>query len=351
MVATDDSDTAFTVDRIRADWEAGRSVLVPTSGTTGAPRWVEHTPAGVAASCRAVVDALDVDADRDRWLACVPLRHVAGRAIILRAAISRTPVVVHERFDVDAVAAAAGTCTLVSLVATQLRRLLDASAPLERFRCVLVGGGPLSADLIDRARAAGVAVHTTYGLTETFGGCVHDGVALAGVALRLDERTCEILVRGPMVMRGYVDDASATRAAFTGDGWLRTGDVGAFDETGQLTVVDRIKDLVITGGVNVSPAAVERVLVNHPRIADVCVVPGADPEWGERVVACVVPTAPDQPPTLGELRAFARDHLSPAELPREIRLIDVVPRTVGGKPLRRVLRDAALDENGALPRR
>ncbi|HZJ26485.1 MAG TPA: AMP-binding protein [Acidimicrobiia bacterium] len=340
MGVYDDSDAACTADQIRSAWEAGRPVFVPTSGTMGDPRLIEHAPASVEASCRAVSAALAVDPDRDRWLACLPLRHVAGRAILLRGAISETPVVVHERFDVAAVAAAAGTCTLVSLVATQLGRLLDAHAPLERFRAVLLGGGPVPPDLLVRARNAGVVVHTTYGLTETFGGCVHDGVGLPGVEIRLDDVSHEILVRGPVLMRRYVDDAPATRAAFTDDGWLRTGDVGSLDNAGRVRVVDRIKDLVITGGVNVSPVAVERVLAEHPGVADVCVVGASDPEWGERVVAWVVPAPPKAAPTLAELRAFGRDRLAAAELPREVRLVGAVPRTPGGKPLRRLLRDA-----------
>ena len=242
MRASDDSDSAFTLEGIRRDWDAGRPVLVPTSGTTGTPRVVEHSAAAVEASARAVSHALAVDPDRDRWLACVPLRRVAGRAIVLRALITETPVVVHEHFDVDAVSEAAGECTLVSLVATQLRRLLDARAPLERFRSVLVGGGAVPAELIDRALDAGVAVHTTYGLTETFGGCVHDGAPLAGVEIDLDPYTDEIRVGGPVLMSRYVDDPLATRAAFTDDGRLRTGDIGVIDESGRLRVVDRIKD-------------------------------------------------------------------------------------------------------------
>lgn len=351
MRASDDSDSAFTLEGIRRDWDAGRPVLVPTSGTTGTPRVVEHSAAAVEASARAVSHALAVDPDRDRWLACVPLRRVAGRAIVLRALITETPVVVHEHFDVDAVSEAAGECTLVSLVATQLRRLLDARAPLERFRSVLVGGGAVPAELIDRALDAGVAVHTTYGLTQTFGGCVHDGAPLAGVEIDLDPYTDEIRVGGPVLMSRYVDDPLATRAAFTDDGRLRTGDIGVIDESGRLRVVDRIKDLVITGGVNVIPVVVERVLSGHSAVAEVCVVGATDPEWGERVVAWVVPADPNGPPVLAELRAYARERLDPAELPREVRIVDSLPRTPGGKLLRRVLRDRGHRQPGASSRR
>jgi acyl-CoA synthetase (AMP-forming)/AMP-acid ligase II len=139
-------------------------------------------------------------------------------------------------------------------------------------------------------------------------------------------------------MRGYVDDSDATRAAFTADGWLRTGDVGRFAEDGRLEIVDRLKDLVISGGVNVSPTAVEHVLRLHPALADVCVVGTTDPEWGERVVAYAVVDEGCTAPSLDELRSFAREHLTAPELPRELRVIAAIPRTPSGKPLRRALR-------------
>ncbi|MGZ8763424.1 MAG: class I adenylate-forming enzyme family protein, partial [Acidimicrobiia bacterium] len=172
----------------------------------------------------------------------------------------------------------------------------------------------------------------------TFGGCVHDGHPLDGVSLRLAPGSSEVLVHGPVLMRGYRDDPEATRAAFTADGWLCTGDVGRFAAGGRLEIVDRLKDLVITGGVNVSPTAVERVLQTHPALADVCVVGVADPEWGERVVCCAVLAETCTAPSLDELRAFARERLSPVELPRELRILVEIPRTLSGKPLRRSLR-------------
>lgn len=311
--------------------------IVATSGTTGEPRFVVHARAAITASCRAVSAALEVDPARDRWLACLPMHHVAGLAVVLRSAVTGVSLTVHDGFDVDAVARAAGVCTLVSLVPTQLVRLLDAGAPVDRFRSVLLGGGPIPAALLERARGAGVTVHTTYGLSETFGGCVHDGHPLDGVEITLapDE---EILVRGPVVMREYHGDADATRTAFTEDGRLRTGDVGHIDHSGRLHVLDRRRDLVITGGVNVSPTAVEQVLAEHPAVGDACVIGRPDPEWGERVVACVVPDAPGHAPSLAELRAFAADRLARAELPRELVLVRRIPRTASGKPRRAQLR-------------
>ncbi len=316
------------------------ATVVATSGTTATPRLVAHTRAGVEASCRAVSEALEIDPYRDHWLACVPLHHVAGLAIVLRTAITGTALTVHDGFDVGAVGRAAGECTIVSLVPTQLVRLLDAGAPLQRFRVVLIGGGPIPPAVLERAIAAGVPVHTTYGLTETFGGCVHDRVALPNVEVSLAGGSNEVLVRGPMVMAGYVGHPMASRQTLDDDGWLATGDVGAIDAAGRLSIVDRLKDLIITGGVNVSPTAVERVFLDHPGVADVCVIGVADAEWGERVVAYVVPERRDDPlPTVGELHRFAADRLTRAELPREVRVVDEIPRTLSGKPLRRVLSD------------
>jgi o-succinylbenzoate---CoA ligase len=327
---------------------AGTGAVVSTSGTTGTARAVQLDHTALMASARAVHAAIGGAPD-DGWLCCLPLHAVAGLAIVARARALGLPLTVHARFDPDAVAAApttgAANATLVSLVPTMLARLLERDAPLGRFRTILLGGGPVPAPLVSRAVAAGAHVATTYGMTETGGGCVHDGHPLEGVEVRLgpasnahDGATGEILVRGPVVMRGYHRDADATARAFTDDGWLRTGDLGGFGDDGRLRVVDRLRDVVITGGVNVSPTAVERVLVEHPTVREVCVTGAPDDEWGERVVAFVVPTPDAAPPSLESLRAFARDRLTAAELPREVRVVTEIPRTPGGKPRRVTLR-------------
>jgi len=143
-------------------------------------------------------------------------------------------------------------------------------------------------------------------------------------------------------MRGYRLWPEGTAAAIDADGWYRTGDLGRFDPQagGRLWIVDRAGDVVNTGGIKVSPTEVERVLASHPGVAEVCVAARPDPEWGQRVVAFVVPAAPADPPVLAELRAYAREHLSPAKLPREVVLVDAIPRTAGGKPMRRLLRES-----------
>lgn len=339
--AWDAGDAVLVLDPLAPDAEVARIVgrmdpaagvapevaaVVVTSGTTGAPKGVELTWDGLAASAAAIGAALEVGAG-DRWLACLPLHHVAGLAVLGRAWVTGTPVtVVAGGFDVAAVAGA--DATLVSLVPTMLRRLRQAGADTDRFRRILLGGGPV------RERAPNVVA--TYGMTETWGGVVHDGHPLAGVELAIADDG-EILVRAPMVMRAYRLDPDQTEAAFAG-GWLRTGDAGALDAGGRLRVLDRLKDLIISGGVNVSPSEVEAVLARHPAVADVCVAGAPDAEWGERVVAYVVPLDPaGTPPALTELRAFAAGELSAAKLPRQVVVANAIPRTAGGKPLRRLL--------------
>ncbi len=245
------------------------------------------------------------------------------------------PVVTHDGFDVDAVAASPereGT-TIVSLVPTTLARLLDARAPVARYRVVIVGGAPLPPALRERSIAAGVQCIDTYGLTETWGGVLLDGVPVPGAEVGVGHDD-EILIGGPMVMRGYRDDPAATAAVLTADGRLRTGDLGRVAPDGRIEVTSRRRELIITGGVNVSPTAVEVVLAEHPGVADVCVVGRSDDEWGERVVAFVVPRDPAAPPTLELLRTFGRERLGAAQLPREVQLVAEIPRTAGGKTQR-----------------
>ncbi len=316
---------------------AGTAAVVATSGTTGTPKGVELTGAGLEAMGRGYSEGLDAGGG-DRWLACLPLHHVAGLAILGRAWVTGVPCTTHDGFDLASVAASPAVegTTIVSLVPTTLKRLLDVGAPLHEYRRVIVGGAPCPTELRARAEAAGVALVDAYGLSETWGGCVLNGTPIHGCDVRIADDG-EILLRGAMVMRGYRFAPDVTAAAFDGDGWLRTGDAGTYED-GVVTVTDRRKDLVISGGVNVSPTEVEGILAMHPAVADVGVAGAPDPEWGERVVAFVVPVDLDNPPTLGSLRAFAREQLAPAKLPREIVVVTEIPRTQSGKALRRLLR-------------
>jgi len=318
------------------------AAVVATSGTSGEPKGVELTAAGIEASASAVSTAIGADR-ADRWLACVPVHSVAGLAIVARAWHAALPLEVHERFDAALVdqAAREGPATLVSLVPTMLARLLDAGAELGRFRRILLGGAQPPPGLLARAAGRGATVVTTYGLTETFGGVVHDGHPLPGVEISVTVGG-EIAVRGPMVMRRYRRDPAATRLALR-DGLLRTGDLGRIGPGGRLEVLGRQDDLIITGGVNVHPTEVEAVLVDHPAVAEVAVAGVPDPEWGQRLVAYVVASDAGRPPSLQELRAHVRERLAAAKAPRGLVVTDELPRTPSGKILRRQLAGPASD--------
>jgi O-succinylbenzoic acid--CoA ligase len=327
--------------------EDGVAAVVATSGTGGAPKLVELGADAIAWSARATSRSLDAGPG-DRWLCCVPVHGVAGLAVIARAWHTGLPVEVHDRFDPAAVAGAAGRATLVSLVPTQLRRLLAGGDHAARFRRVLLGGGPVPADLAADATSHGVHLVRTYGLTETVGGMAHDGHPLEGAEVRVGPQG-ELLVRGPMLFRRYRGDPARTAAALR-DGWLHTGDLGRIGPDGRLTVLGRRDDLIITGGVNVHPDELEALLATHPGVAEVAVAGRADPEWGQRVTAFVVPRDPDSPPTLAELRSFALERLAPAKAPRELTLMPSLPRTASGKLLRRLLPDGEANVDAGLGR-
>jgi O-succinylbenzoic acid--CoA ligase len=318
---------------------ADTAAIVVTSGTTAEPKGVELTRTGMEVMGIGYSGGLDADA-HDRWLTCLPLHHVASLGALARAYVTGASWVAHERFDIERVARAprAEGTTIVSLVPTTLLRLLDANAPLHEFRRVIIGGAPLPDALRARAERAGVAIVDAYGLSETWGGFALDGIPIAGIDAKLDPETAEILVRGAPVMRGYRLDPQRTAEVLDHDGWLHTGDIGEVDTGGRFRVIDRAKDLVISGGVNVSPTEVEHVLTPHPDVDDVCIIGVPDDEWGERVVAFVVPK-PGSNPTLESLREFAAEQLAAAKLPRELRVVDAIPRSTSGKALRRLLRD------------
>ncbi|MDZ7677157.1 MAG: long-chain fatty acid--CoA ligase [Acidimicrobiales bacterium] len=299
--------------------QAGDALVVATSGTTGAPKGVVLTHDAVTASAQATTARLGVDPDRHRWLACLPLSHVGGLSVVTRALLTGTPLEVHPGFDAEAVTAAATErgATHVSLVATALARI-DPS----RFACIVLGGSAPPAD-----RPANTVA--TYGMTETGSGVVYDGHPLDDVEVRIVDG--EIHLRGPMLLRAYRDGTVPTDF----EGWLATGDRGEVDpDTGELTVHGRASDLIITGGENVWPATVEAVLGAHPLVAEVAVVGRADPEWGQRVVAVVVPADRHHLPTLDQLRSAVKDQMPAFAAPRELELVERLPTTALGKVVR-----------------
>jgi O-succinylbenzoic acid--CoA ligase len=306
------------------------AVLMHTSGTTAAPKPVPLTYGNWIASALGSAAVLGLDLE-ERWLCPLPLAHVGGLSIVIRSSIYATTAIVHERFGAEAVTAAlsdrAEAPTMVSLVATMLDRLLDAGLrdPPE-LRWALLGGGPISSGLLDRAREAGVPVAPTYGMTEACSQIVTFGWPLPGTELEISKRG-EVLVRGPTV----------SPAASAEDGWLHTGDRGALDHRGKLTLIGRLSEVIVSGGENVAPVEVEEVLLSHPAVVDAAVYGRSDPEWGEAVVAAVVLRDGAQV-AVGELKAHCAGRLARFKIPKAFEFAERLPRTGSGKLLRKELR-------------
>ena len=322
------------------------ALVVPTSGSTGEPKGAMLTAAALRHSARATHDRLG---GPGQWLLALPVIHVAGLTVLVRSLEARTrPEVLdlYGGFSVSAFVAATarlapGVRHYTALVPTQLRRLLDAGADLSTYDGVLVGGAALSPSLHRTAVEAGVRIVTTYGMSETCGGCVYDGEPLDGVTVRLrDDGRVEI--GGPVVFAGYRLRPDLTAAALV-DGRHVTQDLGRWSADGRLEVLGRADDVIVSGGVNVPAALVERVVAGHPGVAACAVVGRPDPEWGERVVAVVQPVDWSSAPDVESLRAFAADALEPAALPREVVTLGLLPVLDSGKPdkvaVRTLLRD------------
>jgi O-succinylbenzoic acid--CoA ligase len=307
---------------------AAPAIVVHTSGTTAGPRAIELTYGNWLWSALGSAAALGVRPG-DAWLCTLPLSHVGGLSILVRSTIYATKVVLHERFDAEAAADEIATrAALVSVVPTTLARLLDAGLRHPpHLRAALVGGAPIAPALLERAAAAGVPTVSTYGLTEACSQVTTGGPALFCTRVAIGPGR-EILVAGPTVAPGALSE----------DGWLHTGDEGALDAAGHLTVTGRAGDTIISGGENVAPAEVEAVLESHPAVAEAAVHGVADPEWGERVVATVVLREGDTA-TVDELRGYCRVRLAGYKVPRMFRFTHELPRTVSGKLLRRSLEE------------
>jgi O-succinylbenzoic acid--CoA ligase len=311
------------------------ALVIATSGSTGAPKGVELSRTALTASARATLDRISA-APGDRWLCCLPTSHIAGLQVLTRSVVAGTEPVLHARFTPES--ALASGAAHVSLVPTQLRRLLDAGADLSVFATIVLGGAAASPGLLAEAAAAGGRVVTTYGMSETCGGCVYDGVPLDGVRVELREEAGgvgRIALSGPALFTGYRLAPELTAEVRDG-AWFATSDLGRFDD-GRLRVLGRVDDVINTGGEKVVAGEVSRVLSGHPGVADVVVVGRADREWGQRVTAVVVPADPGAPPTLADLRAYARDRLPGAAAPRELDLVPEIPLLPSGKPDRAAL--------------
>ncbi|MBK8325310.1 MAG: o-succinylbenzoate--CoA ligase [Betaproteobacteria bacterium] len=313
------------------------AAIVFTSGTTGRPKGAVITRANRIASARAAAAVLPL-APGDRWLASLPFFHVGGLGILARCFGAGACIELPDSFSADDLSRAVeqSPVTHLSVVDATLRRIIEGRGGRglpDRVKAAVVGGGPVSAALVEACPQA----IATYGLTESCAmvtlvrpGAGRDerltaGRALPGIDLRVAPDGV-IEVRGPVVMRGYLDDEDAT-AAVLRDGWLRTGDLGEIDARGNLRVLARRDDLIVSGGENVYPAEIEQALLAHPAVADALVVGVPDERWGEVPLALVVLRGPAEP----DLRAFLETRLARYKLPRIV-FERELPRLANGKP-------------------
>ncbi|GGL56969.1 o-succinylbenzoate--CoA ligase [Halocalculus aciditolerans] len=343
-----------------AEWDTDDTMaLMFTSGTTGTPKAVRLTPGNFYAAATASAFRLGLD-EADAWLDPLSMYHMGGLSVPLRATLYGTTTVLTNGFEAERVFEALHEYepTGVSLVPTMLRRLLQQGDLPDSLRFALVGGAPtprgLAADAVDR----GVPIHVSYGMTEATSqittatppevdednGTV--GRPLFGVDVTIvdddgdpvaDGESGRIVVDGPTVTPGYYENPEANADAFTDYGFV-TGDVGYFED-GRLSVLNRRSDRIVSGGENVEPGEVVSVLRRHDGVADAAVVGIADPEWGERVAALVVP-AEGREPTREELRAHCDANLAGFKRPRTIAFADSVPRTASGTVDRTAVRES-----------
>lgn len=319
--------------------EEGTAVVVVTSGSTGDAKGVLLSAAALRASAQATHERLG---GPGHWLLPLPAHHIAGVQVVVRSLLAgHAPVVVEPaavgrgQAFADAVRELAGSPRYTSLVPTQLTRLLDADpAALRGFDAVLVGGAATAPALLARARTAGVRVVTTYGMSETAGGCIYDGAPLDGVRVRIRDGLVEL--GGPVLAAGYRLDPVATANAFAG-GWFRTTDLGVRHPDGVLEVLGRADTMINTGGVKVAPAAVEAVLAAQPGVAEACVVDLPSGEWGQLVAAAIV--AAGTPPRVPDLLDAVRAALGAAAVPKLVRFTGELPLRGPGKVDRAAVRD------------
>ncbi|MGI8531780.1 MAG: AMP-binding protein [Geodermatophilaceae bacterium] len=326
-------------EEAEAEGEDDVAVVVATSGSTGPPKGVELTAAALRQSAAATLQQLGADRGQ-RWLCCLPTSNIAGLQVLVRSLLAGSSP---EFGRFDPASLAASSADFVSVVPTMLLRALDAGSDLRRFEAVLVGGAAADPALVARARAAGVRVVTTYGMTETAGGCVYDGVPLPDVQVTVDDQA-RIWLAGAVLARGYRRAPARSAAAFI-DGWYRTEDRGRLEPDGRLTVLGRLDDIVVSGGVNVSLPVVAAALAGHPDVADATAFARPDAEWGQRIVAVVVPG--DRRPDLAELRSFVAATAGAAAAPRDLVLVAALPLLPGGKLDRQAL--AGLNPSPAEP--
>jgi o-succinylbenzoate---CoA ligase len=313
-----------------ADLPEGTAVVIATSGSTGEPKGVQLSAAALRASAQASLDRIGAGPGA-RWLCPLPTSHIAGLGVLVRSLICGTTPVVVDQLDPSQRNLAAFGCGYTSLVPTQLRRLLDAGAGVSAFGAILLGGAAIPSGLLAGARAAGARVITTYGMSETCGGCVYNGLPLDGVRLRTTPEA-RIQIRGPVLFSGYRNRPGLTGQALGEDGWFTTSDLGEISEAGRLSVRGRADEMINTGGHKVSPTEIAAILETCPTVREAVVFGEPDSQYGQRVTAAVVPARLATPPRLDELRAAVRKRLPAYAAPRALLVIPTMPLLPSGKP-------------------
>ena len=296
--------------------QEGDALVIASSGSTGSPKGIIHTHSSLLAGAQASASRLQLTAD-DHWLVCIPVSHVGGFSVITRALHTGAALTLHPSFDATAIQeASTHGVTHTSLVATALSRI-DTSL----FRTILLGGSSAPNNLPSN-------VITTYGMTETGGGVVYNGMPLDNVEAKIVEG--EIHLRCPMLMRAYRDD----QAMIPNDGWYSTGDMGAINDSGAISVYGRKTDMIITGGENVWPSVVENSLASHPNVDEVVVRGAPDTTWGQRVVAYVIlndSLGASNAALLSNLREHVKQTLPAFCAPQQVIVLSQIPRTSLGK--------------------
>jgi O-succinylbenzoic acid--CoA ligase len=327
---------------------ADPAFIIFTSGTSGQAKAARLSWSAICSASDNATAVLNMDSNTI-WLGCLPLDHIGGASIILRAGRCGNSVLLSSHFDATAINQLLEITPVhgMSIVPTMLHRLLQdrqARPWPTTLRILLTGGGPLSADLIARSTALGLPPQQTYGLTEAASqvttllsseAAAHPGSAgrsLPGTELKIIDGM--IAIRGPSLFDGYENDGLLSEP-HSAHSWFMTGDIGQVDKDGYLTVHARRSDLIISGGENVYPAEVEAVIERHPAIAEVGVYGISDPEWGQVVAAVVV--ARHIPPTTTELETWCAQFLAPFKCPKKWRWATSLPRTATGKLQRHLL--------------
>jgi fatty-acyl-CoA synthase len=347
------------------------AILMFTSGTTGTPKGVVLTHGN--AWWNSVNVDLHLDTRRgDITYAAAPLFHIGAlNSFALRTLTRGGTVAVRRTFDPqqcadDLVRLKVNSMFGVPQMFTALARVPGFfDADLGQLRAVVVAGAPVPPSLVQTYADHGLLLQQAWGLTETAPFATHlpaertlDKIGSAGIPMPYTEVRVvdvltrepvapgtpgEIVVRGPNVAAGYWNNAEATEAAYDAEGWFHSGDIGHLDDDGYLYVVDRLKDMIISGGENVYPAEVEHALATMPGVLDVAVVGVPDPQWGE-TVAAVISVAEGSRITLDDVRDHAALHLARYKLPRRLKIVEVMPRNGSGKLNKPAIRRVAAEE-------